>query len=229
MENERDPEVIRRQMQQTRNHLTEKVEAVENLVTNTVKETAEAVSETVSEVKEAVSDTVEGVRKVFDFRGHIQSHPWLMFFGVTGLSFLATKLVLGRAQPRSRDEWGASTRSAAGAGTYGEAAVHRAATPAVPPPRQEEEGPGWLSGLLERLAPSATKVKEMGLGYTMALVDQLITGSMPDQWRGGVHDLFDTLTTSLGGKPMKQWATSANGSGSRLPDSTTQGEAPSAV
>src|SRR5262245_17226493 len=234
MENERDPEVIRKQMQQTRDHLTEKVEAVENIVTNTVKGTADAVSETVSEVKEVVSDTVEGVKEVvsdtvegvknfFDIRAHVESHPWLMFFGAAGLGFLTTKLTMGAgSRSESDEEWDRSRRSYTSVGTYCEAQAHIAA--AAPPERREEESHGLMSGLLAKLGPSADKLKEMGLGYTMAVIDKLLTGSLPQEWRGGVHDMIDTLTTSLGGKPMKEWKSSDAqcGSAAYHPGPTTQ-------
>jgi gas vesicle protein len=223
MENERDPELIRMQMQQTRDHLTEKVEGVEALVTNTVKQTAEAVTDTVTEVKEAVSDTVEGVKEVvsdtvegvrsfFDIRDHVENHPWLMFLGAAGLSFLTTKLVMGgRAgvSPRPRPE------------AYGEATVH--VTAAEPEPR-EAESPGLLSGLTEKLGPAATKLKEMGLGYTLAVVDKLLTEHLPEQWRGQVHETIDSLTRSIGGKPMKDWKSSddENQSAAYQPGPTTQ-------
>src|SRR5262249_33973720 len=72
-------------------------------------------------------------------------------------------------------------------------------------PRREER-PGLLSGLLEKLEPAAAKLKEMGLGYTLALADQLLTGALPEQWRGGGHDIGDQVAPGLGGRPVEEGA-----------------------
>jgi hypothetical protein len=229
MENERDdPEVIRHRMQETRTHLTNKVEAVEEMVTNTVKSTAEAVTETVDEVKEAVAgavegakevvhDTVAGVRSFFDIGAHFRQHPWLMLAGVAGFSFLATKLVAGRGR-RREDDAGAFDRVAPSIGPASYVEMERGAGPAYTSAAtrrtQEPEGPSWLSTLVDKLGPSATKLKEMGIGYTLGLIDHMVSEAVPEQVRGGVHDVIQTLTTSLGGKPLDQWASAPrNGSG----------------
>jgi ElaB/YqjD/DUF883 family membrane-anchored ribosome-binding protein len=94
-----NPEVIRKQMEETRSALGEKLEALESQVTETVKETTSAVTETVEAVKdtvenvtgtvketvenvtEGVHETVKSVAQTLDIRGHVERHPWLMFGG----------------------------------------------------------------------------------------------------------------------------------------------------
>jgi len=60
---ENDTEVIRQQMAETRQSLSEKVEAVEELVASAVKETTEAVNKTVENVTGAVEGTVNTVKE----------------------------------------------------------------------------------------------------------------------------------------------------------------------
>jgi ElaB/YqjD/DUF883 family membrane-anchored ribosome-binding protein len=220
MENERDPEVIRRQMQQTRDHLTEKVEGVEALVTSTVKQTTDAVTETVTEVKEAVSDTVagvkdvvegtvEGVKSAFDFRSHIRNHPWLMLGASLGAGFLVGRL-FGRAE-RAAAWTGAAAGTVGGAVSgYTHAVPERPEPVRTPEPHRETESGGLLSAVVGNLGPALNKIKEMGLGYTMGVVDKLVTEHLPEQWQGQVHETIDSLTTSLGGKPMKEWESSGD-------------------
>jgi ElaB/YqjD/DUF883 family membrane-anchored ribosome-binding protein len=226
MENERDdPEVIRHRMQETRTHLTNKVEAVEEMVTNTVKSTAEAVTETVDEVKEAVAgavegakevvhDTVAGVRSFFDINEHFRKHPWLMLAGVAGLSFLATKFVAHRGR-RREDDAGAVDRVSPTSYAEMERGSGPGHTPAAATVNgaREHAKPRWLASLAEKLGPAATKLEEMGIGYTLGLIDHMVGEAVPEQLRGGVHDVIQTLTTSLGGKPLNQWP-SGNGNGS---------------
>ncbi len=108
MENE---EVIRKQMEETRTSLTEKLETLENKVADTVCSATAAVNETVSNVKETVEETVsavkEGVKESvgtvketiqggvstvkdwFDLPAHVEAHPWIMMAGCVGLGYLA--------------------------------------------------------------------------------------------------------------------------------------------
>jgi Protein of unknown function (DUF3618) len=204
MENE-DPEVIRRQMQRTRSDLTEKLEAIEDKVSSTVKGTTEAVSETVDHVKEAVHDTVEGVKHAFDLKAHFQNHPWLMLGGTVGLSFLATKLLTGRRSHEEQFEPPAHSYTSAGAYDRSTRSEPTPMPASAPSAAKQEQGPSWMESLMQKLAPSAHKIKEMGIGMTMGLVDQLLTSALPERLREGAHEILDSITTSLGGKRAEHW------------------------
>jgi len=93
------PELIERQMSQTRQSLTDKVAALEQQVVGTIQSATSAVQETVESVKSAVSDTKttvedtvssvsEGVMHAFDVRHHVDEHPWLMVGGAAAAGFL---------------------------------------------------------------------------------------------------------------------------------------------
>jgi phage-related protein len=101
MDNE--PEVIQRQMEQTRSALAEKLGELERQVMDTVQSTTatvsetvenvtEAVSETVENVSEAVSEAVQTVKSTFDIKGHVERHPWPMLGGSVVLGFLGGRL-----------------------------------------------------------------------------------------------------------------------------------------
>jgi len=62
MENHANPEMIRRDMEQTRTALSEKLEALESQVFGTVQSATCAVQETVTTVKSAVAETVTSVK-----------------------------------------------------------------------------------------------------------------------------------------------------------------------
>jgi ElaB/YqjD/DUF883 family membrane-anchored ribosome-binding protein len=117
MENE---EVIRKQMEETRTSLTEKLETLEDKVANTVCNATEAVNDTVSNVKETVQETVsavkesvqdsvcsvketiqEGVSTVkdwFDLPAHIEAHPWIMMAGCVGVGYVLGRFLGAEAQ-----------------------------------------------------------------------------------------------------------------------------------
>lgn len=224
MENEREPEVIRERMNQTRNNLTHKVEAVETMVANTVKSTTDAVTETVeavkdtvetsvSNVKEAVSDTIEGVKHVFDFNAHFRNHPWLMLAGSVGAGFLVGKLV-GRAE-RSASVAGTVAGTVAGAVSgYTNGHADRAdsgdwrnvSAPSAPRTEKPQRSSGGLiQSLLEKIGPAADRIKEMGIGYSMGLLEELVKKAVPDQLKDGVHDVVASLNSSLGGRPLSEF------------------------
>jgi len=204
MEND-DPEVIRTQMERTRTDLTEKLEAIEGQVVSTVKGTTDAVSETVDHVKEAVHETVEGVKHAFDIQAHFRNHPWLMLGGMVGLSFLATKLLTGRRSHEEEFERPAGSYRSAGARDFIARSEPTPMPVSTPSAAKEEQGPSWLEGLMQKLAPSTHKIKEMGIGMTMGLVDQLLTSALPEHLRESAHEVLDSITTSLGGRPARHW------------------------
>ena len=117
------PELIEREMEQTREWLTEKVSLLENKVigqlnsaTDTVQGTVDSVQETVHSVKTAVQDTVqsvsetvkdsvrsmaEGMKETLDVHKHVQQNPLAMVGGAAALGFL-TGLIVFRGRPTSR-------------------------------------------------------------------------------------------------------------------------------
>jgi len=94
------PEIIKQQMEETREALSEKIGALEDHVLNTVQGTTQAVSatvekvadavqSTVSSVKEEVGKSVESVKRTFDLRRQMDEHPWAMLAGSVALGYVA--------------------------------------------------------------------------------------------------------------------------------------------
>jgi len=110
---DRTPDEIAREMEQTRESITEKVAALENQVVGTVQTAANTLTSTVEAVKslvnhapEAVTDTVkqaaeavsETMAKTFDITAHVQKRP-LAAVGVSAaLGFVAGYLFGGGRQ-----------------------------------------------------------------------------------------------------------------------------------
>jgi len=114
-----NPEVIRQQMDETRSHLAEKLQALENQVSSTVEETTAALSETVEAVKETVEnvteiveETVQSCGQLFDLRQQTERHPWLVFGGSVALGCLAAQL-LGRGRGEYEESAGRDANGSA--------------------------------------------------------------------------------------------------------------------
>lgn len=113
----REKEAIREKMEETKNHMANKLEILEQKVTGNVEEVSDAVSETVQAVKdtvesvkeqvegtaEAVKDVVqEGVQSVrhwFDITSHVQTHPWVVMGCSVGAGFLMQTLLFSSRTP----------------------------------------------------------------------------------------------------------------------------------
>ncbi len=97
MDDECPPEVIRKQMEETRSQLSEKLEILESQITDTVQSTSHVVSETVDAVKdtvdsvtETVQDTMQSVGEALNLRLQAERHPWLVFGGAVAAGFVAS-------------------------------------------------------------------------------------------------------------------------------------------
>jgi len=130
---EDEAEVIKKQMEDTRTSLSDKLEKLETKVVSTVQETTEAVQGTVASVKETiqgtvdavqgtvgavkdsvtdtvdsvrekVQDTFESVKDSFDLRRRVEQNPWAMFGGSVAVGFLLGKLLPAPRWPDLR-EW----------------------------------------------------------------------------------------------------------------------------
>jgi hypothetical protein len=80
MENE---ELIRRQMVDTRESLTEKLETLEEKVSDTVA---------------AVKETVSSAKEVVDLKVQVQRHPWLMFGGAVACGIVVENILMRRSE-----------------------------------------------------------------------------------------------------------------------------------
>jgi len=129
---DQEPDAIKKDIDETRDSMTVKMQQLEDRVRGTVDDFKGAVDETVDDVKGKVDDTVGNVKQVFDFDHQMNERPWIMVGGAIAAGLVLGAL-LGGDDSHSHHE-------------------HRAWTPPVPDrernfaPRHAE-GPGVMDEL----------------------------------------------------------------------------------
>jgi ElaB/YqjD/DUF883 family membrane-anchored ribosome-binding protein len=125
------PELIKRDMCDTRQSLTDKVSELERQVMGTVHHAANAVQDTVNNVKSAVQNTMSGVKATFDVASHVRENPWTAI-GIAA----ATGAIAGYLTAPHHRSHGAFKESASLGGTYAatHATAERPLTPTLPSP-----------------------------------------------------------------------------------------------
>jgi len=205
-----DPALIRAEIDETRSAITTKLEALEQQVVctvqdakDTVQETIENVKETVEEtvctVKETVQDTVSTVKETFDLKGHVQRHPWPMVGGAW-VAGLVAGAVLGEAQHRRRMPMD-RLRS------RGEPMNDYRSPPPSPAPPDARSGFADTAqsrepGLLDRFHGEIEQVKGLAIGMALGAVRDVIKQNLP-QFEQQVGEVMDSITTKLGGQPIR--------------------------
>jgi ElaB/YqjD/DUF883 family membrane-anchored ribosome-binding protein len=206
------PEVILKQMEDTRASLTEKLEALESQVAGTVQATTEAVTETVEAVKdtvenvtEAVKETANSVAETFNVKLQFQRHPWGMFGGTVAVGIVAGYLLGGKRQQRENGRVAEEPARTAGpyASVSTEAAFRQEPQPSWPPPPpstppREHQEPARTSWVWDSLG----KLKGLAVGSLMGVVRDLTERALPESLRERVTQEIDNLTTHLGGEPV---------------------------
>lgn len=198
---DKELEVIRHQMEQTRSSLADKIEALESEVrgivegaTSAVANTVETVQETVENVKEGVQDAVESVKETFNVRKHVERHPWAMFSGAFMVGCLAGTL-LGRSRKPARTAAVAETAKgpAARNGHGHRNGASRKATKAAA--TEEESGP---------LHSSLKALKSLAIGTLMGTLRDVIVKAAPSNLVSDLAGVVDDMTTRLGGKTLRR-------------------------
>jgi ElaB/YqjD/DUF883 family membrane-anchored ribosome-binding protein len=216
MENE---DVIRKQMENTRTSLTEKLETLETKVADTVEEATTAVSDTVENIKESVEETVatvkdsvegtvsavkdtvqdgvETVKHWCDVPAHVDAHPWLMMGGSVALGYFLEVMT----RPRSPSRMVGSLKASHGA------APMLIAGAGVQEPRPTERpapSKSWLSAFV----PEINKLKQLALSALLSSVRDTVVRSVPPNVSEQLQGVFDSVTTKLGGEPLAKSADS---------------------
>lgn len=177
------PELIEREMEQTRQSLTEKVSLVEEKVvgqlqqaTDTVQGTVDSVQETVQTMKSAVQETVQcvtqsvqdsvrsladGLKETLDVRKHVQDRP-LAMVGTAAAAGFVTGLLVFRRPP-----------SAASLPAYTPMPAASYATTTAP------TRPGWLSELLDMAGREVKKLAEQALSQASASLKRTVEQRVP--------------------------------------------------
>jgi len=193
---ENDTEVIRQQMADTREALTEKVEAVEELVASAVKETAQAVTRTVETVTNtventvhSVTDSVQSVKEALNVSACVEKYPWSSMAGSVALGYTLGCLL---TPPKDQQTTSAST--------WGVAAPAAAAPPAstggtAPSSAGSFLPASWLS-LID-------KVKGLAVGAAAGMLGEMVLNAVPENLKTEVSKLVDEATQTLGGTVVR--------------------------
>jgi ElaB/YqjD/DUF883 family membrane-anchored ribosome-binding protein len=235
MENE--AEVIRKQMEETRTSLSEKLEALETQVTDTVKETTESVGETVETVTEAVKDTassvaqtVQAVTETFNISAHVQRNPWLAMGCSAGAGFLlGLWLTPSRSTALSGMTSGTTPSSTPSSAPSANPWPSASPTPAPPEPARAPESFNGHAGaqeparenpwqaLFDSWKPMFDQLKGLALGATVGVAGQMLVKALPESLRKDVNEMLTGVTKAMGGTPLwsendQQQQRSPNGS-----------------
>jgi len=192
MENE---ELIRQNMERTRESITEKLDALEDRIVGSVEQASTAVTNTAASVKDAM-----------DINTQIDRHPWLIFGGAMAAGLLAGHLLLSRrptALPRIAESRPVPAPAPPTTPTPPQA---RNPTPMSAqesvqsaPPAPTQETPGRLYSMLE---PEIIKAKELAIGVTLGIVREALIAEMPPQLAASAGDIINNVTQKLGGRPL---------------------------
>lgn len=210
MDNE--PEMIRKQMEETRASLTEKLETLEHQMVDTVQEATSAVSGTVASVKDAVAavkesvhETVASVKQTFDLRRQVDQHPWAMVGGSVVVGYLAGNL-LSRPEEHRNGTGARCQGSAAAGGTadrgreFGYRPVEEARTLAAAPAPARDHG--WKDTLSDTFGQEIAQLKGLAIGAAMAVVRDLVQQSVSGDMGRKLAEVVNNITVKLGGEPI---------------------------
>jgi len=173
------PELIKQDMNETRQSLTEKVAALEHHVVGTLHDATSAVHETVCTVKTALKDTVgavtdsvstmsQGVKDTFDIRSHIRDRPWAAIAGAA-LSGIVTGYLTAPTGERQKT----SSFSRSTANGNGVDATYAASRPAAP-----AQAGGILDDLMHTVRQELKTVTENAVMTLAATLKQSLTAGI---------------------------------------------------
>jgi ElaB/YqjD/DUF883 family membrane-anchored ribosome-binding protein len=211
------PDVIRNQIEETRESLTGKLETLEGHVkeavgtvtdtietvkssVETVKSSVETVKSgvenTVESVKTSLHDTVDSVKETLDLSGQVQRHPW----GAVGCSLMAgvaAGYLLSGPRRRQSNYWDGIP------GMNQLIPGYQPSRPAEAPRQEFREEPDFLSKLLSSFGGELDKVKEMAIGALLGIARDALKDALPPSLGANVAEIMDNVTRRAGGEPVR--------------------------
>lgn len=183
-------EKIEQRIDNTKESLAGKLDALETRVSDAVLTTTETVSETVGAVKETfetVKEKVQDAGEFFNLKRQAERNPWAVFGCSVAAGCLASYLLSNGA--KSRREGKVDERPPE--------SVRR--TPAVSraekPVEESEAKHGWLREQMGSLSGLA-------VGALMGAVRDLAARNLPEGLGQSISKEVDRFTTELGSKPV---------------------------
>jgi len=208
---EDQPEVIRKQMEDTRSSLSDKLEALEKKVadkvepvanavertTEAVADTAETVKETVQAVTGQVKETVRSMASAFDLRRHTDNHPWIVFGVAATVGCLAGSILGRRAQRRQPVQPAQPVRSKHN-GRGGDGASHHPEWGVAK--RSRDAGRPQTESMF---AQEIRQLKGLAISSLLGFVRDLAKRAVPGAIGDKIAEQLDGFTTRLGAEPLK--------------------------
>jgi ElaB/YqjD/DUF883 family membrane-anchored ribosome-binding protein len=163
-----------RDILETRNAISQKLEMLEHRLEETVEGTKTTVEEIVDRVKDAADDFVDRTKQTFDPTYQVHQHPWAMVGGAILVGY-----VLGTLESRMSSERGAS-------GVY----------PYYPPNAPEEEGASIMSTRPSQ--PSQLSNLWQDISQEISGEIEHAKGALIEVGRSFIHEFFQQALPALG-------------------------------
>ncbi len=187
---DQEPDVIRRQIEETRHSLTDKLEALEEQVRGRVQS-----------AKSTVEETIEKVKRTFDVKYQVDQHPWAMtggsvLVGFVAGTFLSRRLSChanGQATPPSAGAAVANLQLSDGHTAGGSSTEAVSAQPAKP---------GLVAQLRDQFKDEIEQVKALAIGAIMGVLRDVVKESLPPHFAPQIDQVMNSATTKLGGEPV---------------------------
>jgi len=199
-------DVIRQQIDETRESLADKLETLEGhvkdavgTVTDTIETVKSTVENTVETVKSSLNDTVDSVKETFDLPLQVDRHPW----GALGCSLLAGMAAGYLLEPK-RQRWMDHPQ-----GIPGMARIVPGYQPDRPAEagsqsiRAESTGSRFASSLFGALQGEFDKVKLLALGAVLGIARDALKDALPPSLSQNVTEIVDDFTRRLGSEPIR--------------------------
>jgi ElaB/YqjD/DUF883 family membrane-anchored ribosome-binding protein len=178
------PEMIEHRMSETRDSLTQKINALENQVVDTLHNATSTVSGLLDSVKTVVPDTIQGVQDAvseqvnttFNLTKHTREKPWAMVGGAAALGFISGMMLFRRV-------YAAPTKDGYAASSAPQSAASMPTTSPSAAPSRPVKLPGWLDEIVDRLGTKLTeevrRIGELAVDTASSSLQKTVETSLP--------------------------------------------------
>lgn len=197
------PEVIKEQMEETREDLAHKLQALTDEVSETVHNVTETVEETVETVTETAQSTVQNVKDFFNFNKQIEDRPWLMFGGAVIVGFLAGRTLISWTTPSTPPRRSAhrGMRESLEEARHSVLPDYRSSASSQTNGQHRDSGSSWFGSIRDSFGPVLNQLSGVAVGAALSVVRDVVQSALPDNVKDQVNQAFSNLTEKFGGQP----------------------------
>lgn len=196
-------EILRAQMEESREALAQKMERLEEKVTETVETATASVAEatatvvetvqnattsvsetvdsvtnavqgTVDTVRQSVAGTVDSVKDAFDFSRQMERYPWLMVAGAVGIGY-----------------WTA---------VFLEAAPLAAGDTRISPSPKQGNTSQWFGGMGTTFGPEIAKLQRLAITAVLGSFKQTLIDAVPESIQQPLGKIIDEFSEKIDGR-----------------------------